>query len=143
MKRHNLKIKAEYAKEKLNGTKPFEIRLNDRDFQVGDEVVYNVIDDNELAKTFANKVYEITYITNYEQKDGYVVFGDKLQKKPRKCPFYKEKEVFYYRYSPITGSPIRGSRIQGYCSGTREQDDCNCRGDRNDCTHYPENRSKK
>lgn len=139
MKQHNLKIKAEYARAKLDGAKPFEIRRNDRDFQVGDEVVYNVIDDNELAKKFANKVYEITYITNYEQKDGYVVFGDKPKRKSnsKRCSCYEEREVTIYRYNYYDGSPIPIKKTQGFCRGTREVEQCFCNGNKGDCTHYP------
>lgn len=77
MKLHNLKIKAEYASAKLRGDKPFEIRLNDRDFKVGDIVNYTCIDSSIFNKKISKKLYYITYITNFEQKDGYVVFGEK------------------------------------------------------------------
>ena len=55
----------------------FEIRNNDRNYEVGDIVLYNVIDDDELNRQFVSKFYKITYITNYAQQDGYVVFGEK------------------------------------------------------------------
>ena len=77
IKIHNLKIRAEYALPKLKGNKMFEIRKNDRNYEVGDIVLYNVIDDVELNRQFVSKFYKITYITNYAQQDGYVVFGEK------------------------------------------------------------------
>lgn len=77
MKLHNLKIKAEYATAKLKGVKPFEIRLNDRNFKVGDIVKYTCIDSPIVNSDISRKLYYIAYITNYEQKDGYVVFCDK------------------------------------------------------------------
>ena len=77
MKLHNLKIKAAYASAKLRGDKPFEIRLNDRDFKVGDIVNYTCIDSSIFDEIISKKLYYITYITNFEQKDGYVVFGEK------------------------------------------------------------------
>ena len=77
IKIHNLKIRAEYALPKLNGDKMFEIRKNDRNYEVGDIVLYNVINDAELNRQFVSKFYKITYITNYAQQDGYVVFGEK------------------------------------------------------------------
>ena len=77
MKLHNLKIKAEYAKEKLKGNKPFEIRFNDRNFGIGDEIKYTCVDSKIINDIISKKRYYIAYITNYEQKDGYVVFCDK------------------------------------------------------------------
>lgn len=77
MKLHYLKIKAEYANAKLRGDKSFEIRLNDRDFRVGDVVKYTCIDDPIVDEKISKELYYITYITNFGQKDGYVVFGDR------------------------------------------------------------------
>lgn len=77
MKLHNLKIKVAYASAKLRGNKPFEIRLNDRDFKVGDIVNYTCIDSSIFNEKISKKLYYITYITDFEQKDGYVVFGER------------------------------------------------------------------
>lgn len=77
MKLHNLKIKAEYANAKLNGSKMFEIRLNDRDYKIGDTVKYTCIDSPIVNDRISEKLYYITFITDYEQKEGYVVFGEK------------------------------------------------------------------
>ena len=78
MKLHELKLLKEYAIPKTKGIKPFEIRKNDRDFNVGDLVTYTVPDSSLYNELLKGKVYKIEYITNYEQKDGYVVFADKL-----------------------------------------------------------------
>lgn len=68
MKRHhNLKIETQYLHDIIYDVKQFEIRKNDRCFQVGDHVC---VSDGER---YANLV--IKYITDYEQKDGYIVFG--------------------------------------------------------------------
>ena len=77
MKLHELKIKSAYAYAKLAGNKMFEIRLNDRDYKVGDIVKYTCTESNIANDKLQNKLYYITFITNYEQKDGYVVFGEK------------------------------------------------------------------
>lgn len=77
MKLHELKIKAEYANAKLKGIKPFEIRKNDRDFKVGDIIRYHCIDSPIVDGNISVLLFEIVYITDYEQKDGYVVFTDK------------------------------------------------------------------
>ena len=82
MKVHILKIKEEYAKEKDLGNKMFEIRKNDKDFKVGDFVKYIVVNQDGIItenenEFLENKLFEITYITDYEQKRGFVVFGEK------------------------------------------------------------------
>lgn len=78
---HELKILQCYANAKLAGDKLFEIRNNlDRGFQKGDIVRYIVINDScaRIRNHPLNcKEYEITYVTNYNQKDGWVVFGEK------------------------------------------------------------------
>ena len=76
MKTHELKIKPEFAVAKIVGMKSFEIRLNDRDFQFGDIVKYSCPDNSFINLAIKNRVYIITYITDYAQKDGYVVFAD-------------------------------------------------------------------
>ena len=75
---HELKIKAEYFIQKLHNRKNFEIRLNDRNYQVGDFIKYNVIDNSTLNEVAQEKLYQITYIANFEQKENFVVFGDRL-----------------------------------------------------------------
>lgn len=93
MKLHEIMLSEPFAKAKKDGIKPFEIRKNDRDFKVGDLVKYNIVENytepyppnrtltresqnKELTNYFDNRVFKIKYITNYEQKDGYVVFVD-------------------------------------------------------------------
>lgn len=73
---HELKIMQEYALAKLRGEKMFEIRKNDRIFRVGDYVVYTCTDDKSLNDDLAQYTYRITYVCNYNQKKGYVVFGE-------------------------------------------------------------------
>lgn len=82
MNLHLLKIKEEYAKEKDLGKKMFEIRKNDKDFKVGDLVKYIVVNEDGIItenenKPLKNKLFEITYITDYEQKTGFIVYGEK------------------------------------------------------------------
>lgn len=77
MKLHEIKLMSEYAKAKASGLKPFEIRKNDRDYKVGDLVRYIVPDDKDLNEVIKRTLYQIVYITDYEQKDGYVVFSDR------------------------------------------------------------------
>lgn len=60
---HKLKIDDVYKHRREQGIKPFEIRYNDRDYQVGDTVSFS---------EYGPK-YLITYIhTGYGMKDGFV-----------------------------------------------------------------------
>lgn len=88
MQVHFLKIDTEYAVAKLMGIKNFEIRSNDRNFKVGDYIRYTVVSKTKkLEKTkmeqiqryFDDRVYQIVYITNFNQKEGYIVFGEKMR----------------------------------------------------------------
>lgn len=73
---HELKILECYAKAKVEGDKLFEIRDNsDHGFQKGDFVKYKVLCD--YNHVLEDKLYQITYVTNFAQKEGYVVFGER------------------------------------------------------------------
>ncbi|WP_337090011.1 DUF3850 domain-containing protein [Leuconostoc pseudomesenteroides] len=94
MKIHELKLDTEYFDDVKSGLKTFEIRKNDRDYQVGDLISLSRFEDGKYLKTksglYANKenglkavplneadtiLMVVNYITDYEQKDGYVVMG--------------------------------------------------------------------
>ena len=72
-KTHELKILRVYFDAVIREDKKFEIRKNDRDFKVGDWI--------RLAEWFGGEytgsatTVRISYISDYEQKDGYVVLG--------------------------------------------------------------------
>lgn len=66
---HDLKIQQCYLDNILSGRKRFEIRRNDRDFQVGDWMKLQSIDGTNGVQC------KIIYISSYEQKEGFVVIG--------------------------------------------------------------------
>ena len=70
---HELKILPEYFEEVTSGRKQFEIRENDRNFKIGDQLILREWSKNEY--TGDSYKAEITYITDYAQRDGYVVLG--------------------------------------------------------------------
>lgn len=72
---HSLKILPQYFAAVLSGRKTFEIRKNDRRFHEGDLIVLREWNGKEFTGKVVSK--KITYITNYEQKDGFVVMGIK------------------------------------------------------------------
>ena len=71
---HELKIKSKYFRAVVSGEKKFEIRKNDRNFHVGDTVTLCEVDEG-LNRTGRNIAVIISYMTDYEQKEGYIVFG--------------------------------------------------------------------
>lgn len=83
MKLHEIKIDAQFVDAKTEGLKYFEIRKNDRDYQVGDLVHYTVVNadysttDVLGVSLLEHKVFQIEYITDYAQKDGYIVWQER------------------------------------------------------------------
>jgi len=73
---HKLKTIQPYYGLTVHGYKLFEIRLNDRDFQVGDEALLELWDPIKKAYMGSSKLFEITCIVSaIGLKKGYVVFG--------------------------------------------------------------------
>lgn len=73
MMTHTLNIQKQYAGAVLNGSKTFEIRKNDRNFKVGDKIVFEVVSNEGISTRDAARhplngaVYRIDYILdNFE-----------------------------------------------------------------------------
>ena len=73
LKIHDLKIAPRYMQAQLAGIKNFEIRKNDRDYKVGDRLWLREWDGQDY--TGRKVTVYVTYITDYGQRDGYVVLG--------------------------------------------------------------------
>ena len=73
VKEHKLKILPEYFNKVITGEKTFEIRKNDRNFQVGDYILLQEF--FEESYTDREQRVKITYITNYAQQEDYVVMS--------------------------------------------------------------------
>lgn len=74
LKIHELKCYPEFFNKIKTGEKNFEIRLNDRDFMAGDHVyLEEFIPDSRY--TYHWILVQIKYVTDFEQKPGWVVFG--------------------------------------------------------------------
>lgn len=75
---HYLKIKPEYYKDVECGLKTFELRKNDRNFQVGDVLMLIKLDGegNETDQVCKVKVnYILKDCPQYGLKDGYAILG--------------------------------------------------------------------
>lgn len=77
MKKHEIKILPQYFQPVIAGVKTFELRKDDRDYQVGDLVKMREWDGN--AYTGGKIVVDIKYILRdcpeYGLMDGYCIFG--------------------------------------------------------------------
>lgn len=82
-KTHKIKIDEEFADAVLCGDKNFEIRKNDRGYQKGDHVIFDVVDVSIFGTTHLDHPlndleFEITYVLNgWHVEQDYVVFGIK------------------------------------------------------------------
>ena len=72
-KTHDIKLHYKYWMAAETQAKMFEIRKNDRDYQIGDFITLREWDGSGYTGQELHR--EITYITDYAQQDGYVVIG--------------------------------------------------------------------
>lgn len=76
---HCIKIREQYADAVADGRKNFEVRLNDRGYNAGDEVAFTIIDEfgtTDLFHPLNKKKFKITYVhSGLGMENGYVVFG--------------------------------------------------------------------
>ena len=81
MKVHEVKIYESYADDVLSGEKTFEIRNNDRGYQKGDRIKFNVMHEGRaflLPSDMVLPEYEITYVhSGLGMKEGYVALAIK------------------------------------------------------------------
>ena len=93
IKTHKIKIDEEFADAVLCGDKNFEIRKNDRGYQKGDHVIFDVVDISvdisicgatHLDHPLNDLEFEITYVLNgWHVEQDYVVFGIKRLSRTR------------------------------------------------------------
>jgi len=76
MAHHNLKTWPPYFQNILDGRKTFEIRKNDRDFQVGDSLELHEFEPGQGGGITGRSVLvDVIYMTDWNQRDGYVVMA--------------------------------------------------------------------
>lgn len=75
---HELKVWPVFYQDVVDGSKPFEIRKNDRNYQVGDKLILREWYKSIEQYTGEEAEVLVTYITDFGQVDGYVVMGIRL-----------------------------------------------------------------
>jgi hypothetical protein len=77
MATHYLKCESEYYKAIFSGKKKFEIRENDRNFQIGDEIVLQEVINGEYTgnKLTGIRIQYILYGPKYGLPDRYCIFN--------------------------------------------------------------------
>lgn len=77
---HDLKIDLPYYMAVIRGEKTFEIRNNDRGYQKGDTVTLTPHTSQGMIKSRLPPINAtITYVSGFNQKENWVVFGIKLE----------------------------------------------------------------
>jgi len=102
---HELKTLPKFFKEVVEGRKPFEVRKDDRDYQVGDLLKLNEFDPEKQKYTGCYAWQQIVYILgrNEDEKifvpDGYVILSLKegTPADASKFPRSEIKDMLYYR----------------------------------------------
>lgn len=77
-KLHDLKTVQPFYDDVISGRKPFEVRFNDRDYQVGDQARLLEYDaENQRLTGYCSPLFKITYVLDNPMfcKEGYVVLG--------------------------------------------------------------------
>lgn len=75
---HDIKIKQIYLARIMEGSKTFEIRDNDRDYQVGDMLVFHPVIEEKVGAAYGRDSIEgighyiITYLTAFCLQEGFV-----------------------------------------------------------------------
>ena len=79
-KLHVIKVREIYAEDLLDGGKTFEIRKNDRNYQVGDKIMFRVIDSKtqeRMQHPLNKRLFDITYVLEDVPglHKGYAILG--------------------------------------------------------------------
>lgn len=73
---HELKLLYTFQSSILSGAKQFEVRKNDRDYQVGDLIKFHIVNRIKATEPIEDYLYRITYIlSGWHIEEGYVVLG--------------------------------------------------------------------
>ena len=78
--KHELKIEQHYLDALLDGSKTFEVRINDRGYQKGDILQFHGYDGVEVSANWKSFNFEVTYVhSGLGLAPNYVVMSVVLQ----------------------------------------------------------------
>lgn len=77
---HQVKCEHKFFEDVIRGNKLFEVRKNDRNYQVGDYLAMNELTDDKTSYTRRSAMFVIDYVIRYEDMPlalgyDYVVLG--------------------------------------------------------------------
>lgn len=75
MKRHILKVLPEFFTPLAKGVKNFEVRLNDRNYQVGDELLLREFQGDYTGSIILRRIQYILPGGQFGIEEGYVVLA--------------------------------------------------------------------
>ena len=115
---HHIKIRQSCADAVLNKEKTFEIRLNDREYKVGDIIVYQVVTDNTkepIDHPLNGKEFVITYLLqDFGLLEQWVAFGIRKVPEP-------EPELFMPDACPKDYNQIAAQDMYAYAGIPQQQ----------------------
>lgn len=77
---HNIKLDISFCDLVYEGVKTFEVRRNDRNYQIGDLICFQPVGllHQPVEHPVNDKIYEITYVlSGWGIQEGFVVFAIK------------------------------------------------------------------
>ncbi|MBP1047136.1 DUF3850 domain-containing protein [Enterococcus sp. BWM-S5] len=69
---HKIKTESEHFEQTVAGLKPFETRLNDRNYKIGDICIQCEWKNNEYTGRYL--IGCIIYMNNFKLQEGYITF---------------------------------------------------------------------
>lgn len=72
---HEIKIHEKYAREHLRGTKPWELRKNDRDYRIGDYIEFTIVDayNKPTGYNYTRKIIDVFHGGVYGLQNGFCI----------------------------------------------------------------------
>ena len=72
---HKLKIKYSYASKIAHNLKTFELRRDDRNFKVGDWIVFEIVDSPDLSKLSKAEREEVVWVLTTIKDNQYLMLN--------------------------------------------------------------------